>query len=159
MTKIMISMLLLLNLNLFASLLEDGVTAYHQGDVRLANNLYLQACKHGSTKGCLKSGLIYYTGTTGVKKNVVKAKKLFVKACKQSNPEACYYAGLIYKRGEGGIERNYKKARTYFAAGCKMRIPKSCKQYDLIRDKRQIVGKGNNDHNFSYTYTTDVYGG
>ena len=66
-----------------------------------------------------------------------------MKACKQSNPEACYYVGLIYKRGEGGIERNYKKARTYFAAGCKMRIPKSCKQYDLIRDKREIVGEGN----------------
>jgi TPR repeat protein len=159
MIKIIMSMLLLLNLNLFASLVEDGLTAYIQGDVKLANELYLKACKKGSTKGCLKSGLLYYTGTKGVKKNVIKAKKLFVKACKQSNPEACYYVGVIYKRGEGGIERNYKKATTYFAAGCKMRLPKSCKQYDLIRHKRQVVGAGNNDHNFSYTYTTEVYGG
>jgi len=159
MTKIMISMLFVLNLNVFASLVDDGTSAYLQGDVRLANKLYLKACQKGSTKGCLKSGLLYYAGSDGVKQNIIKAKKLFVKACKQSNPEACYYVGLIYKRGEGGIERNYKRARTYFAAGCKMRIPKSCKQYDLIRDKREIVGEGNNDHNFSYTYTTDVYGG
>ena len=38
-------MLLLLNMNLFASLLEDGVTAYNQGDVKLANKLYLKACQ------------------------------------------------------------------------------------------------------------------
>ena len=158
MTKIMISILLLLNLNLFADLVDDGSTAYNKGDITLANQLYLQACKNGSSRGCLRSGLLYFTGTD-VKQNIIKAKKLFVRACKRSNPEACYYVGLIYKRGEGGIERNYKRARTYFAAGCKMRIPKSCKQYDLIRDKREIVGEGNNDHNFSYTYTTDVYGG
>jgi len=158
MTKIIISILLLFSMNLSAGLLEDGLTAYNKGDITLANTLYLQACKHGSTKGCLESGILYYSGT-GVKKNIKKAKKLFVKACKQSNPQACYYAGSIYKRGAKGVERDFKRARTYFAAGCKMRLPKSCKEYDLIREKRQIVGSGNNDHNFSYTYTTDVYGG
>ncbi len=30
---------------------------------------------------------------------------------------------------------------------------------NLIRGKREVVGSGNNDHNFSYTYTTEVYGG
>ena len=158
MTKIIISILLLLNVNLFADLVDDGMTAYSKGDITLANKLYLQACKNGSARGCLRSGLLYYTGTE-VKQNIVKAKKLFVRACKHSNAEGCYYAGVIYKRGEGGIEKNYKKATTYFAAGCKRRLPKSCKQYDLIRHKRQIVGSGNNDHNFSYTYTTEVYGG
>ncbi len=158
MTKIMISMLLLLNLNLFADLIDDGSAAYNKGDIILANKLYLKACKNGSSRGCLKSGLLYFTGTD-VKKNIIKAKKLFVRACKRSNPESCYYVGLIYKRGEGGIERNYKKARTYFSAACKRGLPKSCKEYNLIRGKREIVGSGNNDHNFSYTYTTEVYGG
>ena len=158
MTKIMISILLLCSVKLSAGLLEDAITAHNKGNITSANKFYLQACKHGSTKGCLKSGIFYYTGE-GVKKNVKKAKKLFVKACKQSNPQACYYAGSIYKRGAKGVERDFKRARIYFAAGCKMRLPKSCKEYNLIREKRQIVGKGNNDHNFSYTYTTDVYGG
>ena len=158
MTKKIISIVLLVNMHLFAGMVEDGVTAYNKGDIHNANRLYLQACKKGSPRGCLKSGLLYYIGTD-VKQNIVKAKKLFVRACKHSNAEGCYYAGLIYKRGEGSIEKNYKKATTYFAAGCKRRLPKSCKQYDLIRHKRQVVGSDNNDHNFSYTYTTDVYGG
>ena len=158
MTRMIISILLLLSVHLFADLADDGLTAYNKGDITLANKLYLQACQNGSARGCLRSGLLYYTGTE-VKQNIVKAKKLFVRACKHSNAEGCYYAGVIYKRGEGGIEKNYKKATTYFAAGCKRRLPKSCKQYDLIRHKRQVVGSGNNDHNFSYTYTTEVYGG
>ena len=159
MTKIVIAILLLFNVILFADLVDDGMAAYSKGEITSANQLYLNACKNGSSKGCLKSGLLYYIGTD-VKKNIVKAKKLFVRACKRSNPEACYYVGLIYKRGEGGIERNFKKARTYFAAACKRRLPKSCKQYNLIRGKREIVGSGgSSDHNFSYTYTTEVYGG
>jgi len=158
MVKIVIGMLLLIHLNLFAGLVDEGVTAYNKGDVVSANKLYLQACKDGSSRGCLKSGLLYYIGTD-VKQDIVKAKKLFVRACKRSNPEACYYVGLIYKRGEGGIERDYKKARTYFAAACKRNLTKSCKQYNLIREKREVVGSGARDHNFSYTYTTEVYGG
>jgi TPR repeat protein len=158
MIKIMISVFLLFNAILFAGLVDDGVAAHNKGNVTLANKLYLQACKEGSPRGCLKSGLLYYVGKD-IKQNIVKAKKLFVRACKHNNAEGCYYAGVIYKRGEGGIEKNYKRATNYFAAGCKRRLPKSCKQYDLIRHKRQIVGAGNNDHNFSYTYTTEVYGG
>ncbi len=74
MTKIMISMLLLLNLNLFADLIDDGSAAYNKGDIILANKLYLQACKNGSSRGCLKSGLLYFTGTD-VKKNIIKTIK------------------------------------------------------------------------------------
>ena len=80
MTKIIISMLLLLNLNLFASIVDDGVAAYLQGDVKLANKLYLKACQKGSTKGCLKSGLLYYAGSNMVKQNIVKAKKTICKS-------------------------------------------------------------------------------
>ena len=59
-----------------------------------------------------------------------------------------------------GIERNFKKSRFYYAHGCRLRYEKSCVQYNLIREKREIVGKGSsNDNNFSYTYTTEIYGG
>jgi len=160
MTKIIKSILLvlLLSLNLYASLLNDGQKAYNKGNKALAIELYTKACKNGSKKGCVKLGLLYYAGD-GVKVDIIKAKKLFVKACKQSHPDACYYLGTIYKRGEGGTEKDYKRARTYYGVGCKLGLPKSCQQYNLIREKRQVVGGGNNDHNFSYTYTTEIYGG
>ena len=37
----------------------------------------------------------------------------------------------------------------------------SCNQYNLIGEKREEVGeKGtNNNNNFSYTYSTEIYGG
>ena len=158
MIKIVIATLLLLSTNLSANLFNDGVEAYNSGDKIGASRYYLRACKEGSTRGCLKLGILYYTGD-GVKEDIIKAKKLFAKACKERNPDACYYLATIYKRGVGGIKRDYKKARTYYRVGCKQRLIKSCREYNLIRNKREIVGDANGDHNFSYTYTTEVYGG
>ena len=58
------------------AIVDDGKTAYLQGDVKLANKLYLKACQKGSTKGCLKSGLLYYAGTDGGKTEYYKSKKI-----------------------------------------------------------------------------------
>ncbi len=158
MIKIVIGILLLLSINLSADLYSDGVEAYNNGDKISASRYYLRACKGGSTRGCLKLGILYYAGD-GIKVDIIKAKKLFAKACKELSPDACYYLANIYKRGLGGVKRDFKKARTYYRVGCKQRLIKSCKEYNLIRNKREIVGTGNGDHNFSYTYTTEVYGG
>jgi len=158
MTKIMISVLLLLSLNLSANLVDDGLIAYKKGDLTGASELYAKACKKQNMEGCVKLGILYFTGD-GVEENPKKAKKLFIKACKAGYPEGCYQLGTLYKRGAKDIERNFKKSRFYYAHGCRLRLAKSCAQYNLIRGKREIIGSGNNDHNFSYTYTTEIYGG
>ena len=140
-------MLLLLSLNLFAS----------QANPKLIE--YKEACKKGSVSGCTSLGVMYFTGD-GVKENHKKAKKSFLKACKKRHPQACYYLGTIYKRGGLGVERNIKKAKFFYAQGCRMRHQGSCNQYNLIREKREVVGsKSNNNNNFSYTYSTEIYGG
>jgi len=161
MIKIVSSILLLLFFlvsGLSADLVKDGQKAYNSGDKIGASKLYAKACQKGSKRGCVKLGVQYFAGD-GVKQDIIKAKKLFAKACKQSHPEACFYLGTIYKRGEGGVEKNYKRARIYYGVGCRLGLPKSCQQYNLIREKRQIVGNPGRDHNFSYTYTTEIYGG
>ena len=83
----------------------------------------------------------------------------YEKACKKRHPRACYYIGTIYKRGGFGVERNIKKAKFFYAQACKMRHQGACDQYNLIREKREVIGPNKNNNNFSYTYTTEIYGG
>lgn len=158
MTKIIISILLLLSLDLSADLVDDGLAEYKKGNATLASEHYAKACENGNTTGCVRLGVLYFTGD-GVEENPKKAKKLFAKACKKSNALGCYHVGTLYKRGADGIERNFRKARMFYARGCKIGLSKSCDQYNLIREKREVVGSGSNDNNFSYTYTTEIYGG
>ena len=141
------STLLLLSLNLSAEQTQSKLEKYKQ------------ACKKGSINGCTSLGILYYTGD-GVQENHKKAKKAFFKACKKQYPRACYYIGTIYKRGGFKVERNIKKAKFFYAQGCRMRHQGSCDQYNLIREKREEVGpKGKKNENFSYTYSTEIYGG
>ena len=158
MRKITIQILILLSLNLSANSVDDGMKAYRDGNATKASHYFKEACKKKNMQGCVKLGILYFTGD-GVTKNPKKSKKLFIKACKAMYPHGCYHLGVLYMRGADGIERNFKKARFYYAHGCRLRYEKSCVQYNRIREKREIVGNGNNDHNFSYTYTTEIYGG
>ena len=158
MTKIILSILILLNLNLSANFLEDGIEEYKKGNASKASELYKKACENKNIQGCTKLAVLYFTGD-GVEENHKKAKKLLVKGCKKRHALACYHLGTIYKRGGNGIERNYRKSRMFYAFGCQVGLAKSCEQYNLIRGKREIVGKGSRDHNFSYTYTPEIYGG
>ena len=146
MTKIIISILLLLSFNLIANSVDDGLIEYEK------------ACKNGDTRKCVQLGVLYFTGE-GVEENHKKAKKLFKKACKKNNSLACYHLGTMYKRGGNGIKRNFRKSRMFYARGRQIGLAKSCEQYNLIREKREIVGSDTNDNNFSYTYTTEIYGG
>jgi len=158
MDKKVISILLLLTLNLSADLIDDGLRAYNKGDINLAIKLYKKACKNKDMKGCTKLGVLYFTAN-GVKEDHKKAKKLFVKACKKRYSIACYHLGTIYKRGANGIERNIRRARMFYAFACKIGNAKSCAQYNLIREKPEVVGTGKNVINSGYTYTTEIYGG
>ena len=148
MIKIIISAFLLLSLNLSASQAESKFSEHKK------------ACKAGVANECISLGILYFTGD-GVEENHKKAKKAFLKPCKKRRAQACYYIGTIYKRGGFGVQRNIKKAKFYYAQACKMSHQASCNQYNLIREKREEVGeKGkNNNNNFDYTYSTEIYGG
>jgi len=160
MTKIIISMFLLLSLNLSADFVDEGSIEYEKGNIIGASELYTKACKNENMKGCTKLGVLYFTGN-GVKENHKKAKKLFRKACKKRYPEGCFHLGTIYKRGATDIPRNFEKSKMYYALGCKMRLNKSCIQYDLVKEKHENTGSDtiHKNSNFSYTYSTQVYGG
>ncbi len=159
MIKIIINILLLLSINVSADLVDDGLAEYQKGNLMQASKLYKEACDSGIIHGCVKLGILYFTGD-GVKQNYKKAKKLFVKACKKRNAVACYHLGTIYKRGVDGIERNTKKARMFYAFSCSLGNMQSCEQHELIREKPEIIGTGKNAINSGYTFTRpEIYGG
>jgi len=146
MTKIIISVILLLNINLLANSVDDKLVKYNE------------ACKNGKMQGCINLGVLYFSGD-GVKQNHKKAKKLFVKACKKRYLKACHYLGIIYMRGADGIEKNIKRAKSFYTYACQRGYAPSCKQYNLIREKPEVTGSGKNVINSGYTYSPQIYGG
>ncbi len=158
MKKIIIILLCIWSLNLSADLVDEGLMEHQKGHATKASELYTKACDNGDMKGCVKLGVLYFTGD-GVKENHKKAKKLFVKGCKERYSLACYHLGTLYKRGGTGIKRNFRKSRMFYALGCKIGLEKSCEQYNLIREKREVIGSGANAKDLGYTYTTEIYGG
>jgi len=146
MTKIIISVILLLNINLLANSVDDKLIKYDE------------ACKNGKMQGCINLGVLYFSGD-GVKQNHKKAKKLFVKACKKRYLKACHYLGIIYMRGADGVEKNTKRAKSFYTYACQRGYAPSCKQYNLIREKPEVTGSGKNVINSGYTYSPQIYGG
>lgn len=151
-------MLLLLNINLSANLVDDGLIEYKKGNKKQAKKLFRKACKNENMIGCIKLGALYLTGD-GVKENHKKAKKLFRKACRKRHITACYQLGTIYKYGANGIKRNIKKAKNFYVYGCRRGHEPSCNQYNSIRDKPDVIGTGKNVINSGYTYSPQIYGG
>jgi len=151
-------MLLLLSINLSADSFDEGLKEYNKGNLLQASKLYEKACRNDKLKGCTNLGVMYFVGE-GIPKNHKKAKRLFATACKKKFGKACYYLGTMYKRGADDIDRNIRRARMFYAYACKLGNTKGCEQYELIREKPEVVGSGKNVVNSGYTYTPEIYGG
>lgn len=141
-------------------MLITSLTFSAQSESKTTFELYTKACDKGSINGCVNLAKIYYNGD-GVKQDFNMAKKLFIRACNRRQPKACFYAANIYKRGAKGVQRNIRKSKLLFARGCRLGYAQSCDQYNLIREKREVIGAETdaNAKAFNYTYSTEIYGG
>ncbi len=131
MIKIIIGIGLLLSVNLFAGLLEDGLAQYNSGNKKEAMVLYTKACDGGDMHACISLGLLYGSGD-GVKQDTRKAKELFVEACKVRYSEGCFYLGVLYKQGSDGVKQNKKRALMAFNRACTIGNQRGCEQFDLL---------------------------
>jgi TPR repeat protein len=135
MTKIIISMLLLLSLNLSAGfVVNNGILEYQKDDLISKSEFYTKACENGNMNRCVDLGVLYFAGT-GVQENHKKAEELFTIACNNKHSKACCHLGTIYKRGSKGITKNLKKSKMFYAKGCMHGYAQSCDQFDLIKEK------------------------
>ncbi len=174
MTKIIISVLLLLGLNLSADfIVVDGEKESYLS----TSEYYAKACENGNMNRCVDLGILYITGN-GVQESHKKAEELFIIACKKKNSKACYHLGSIYKRGSSGIKKkdsssqfhlgstethdsnnikmDLKKAKMFYALGCMYGHVQSCDQYNLIKDKDGAKNPDIDPNRYRY-YTDEIY--
>ena len=174
MTKIIISMLLLLSLNLSAEfIVNDGEREHYQS----ASEYYTNACENGDRNRCVDLGLLYFTGN-GVQENHKKAEELFIIACEKKHSKACYHLGSLYKRGSSGIKKrdskewyhlkskdvhsandikkDLTKSKIFYALGCMYGYAQSCDQYNLIKEKDGTKSPDIDPNRYRY-YTDEIY--
>ncbi len=174
MTKIIISMLLLLSVNLSADfIVQNGEVEYYNS----TSEYYTNACENRDMNRCVDLGMLYITGN-GVEKNHEKAEELFTIACKKKHSKACYHLGSIYKRGSNGIKKkdskewyhleskhkrgsngikkDLKKSKIFYALGCMYGYAQSCDQYNLIKDKAEAKSSNIDPNRYRY-YTDEIY--
>ncbi|MFA6137697.1 MAG: tetratricopeptide repeat protein [Sulfurimonas sp.] len=137
MIKIIISIVLLLSVNLFAGLVEEGLAQYSSGNKKEAIVLYTKACDGGNMHACINLGLLYGSGD-GVKQDTKKAKELFVEACKVRYSEGCFYLGILYKQGSDGVKQNKRRAQMAFDRACKIGYQRGCEQFDLLNSDMSL---------------------
>jgi len=174
MTKIIISILLLLSLNLSADFVVIN------GKIKSSKSTseyYAKACEKGDRNRCVDLGLLYITGN-GVQEDHKKAEELFTIACKKKHSKACYHLGSMYKRGSNGIKKrdskewyhlgsadesssngikkNLKKSKMFYALGCMYGHTQSCDQYNLIKDKAEATNSDIDPNMYRY-YGDSIY--
>jgi len=134
MIKIIIIIGLLLSINLSANLFDDGLAEYEKGNVKLASELYTEACDTGDKEACLNLGILYFIGE-GVEQDKIKAKDLFTKTCKNRFAKGCFRLAVLYNRGSDGVKQDKHKAKLLFGKSCNIGYQRACGQFHILDDK------------------------
>lgn len=115
MRRAVLSLILLLGLAepSWAIGFEDGLLAYHRGDLAEALKIWEPLAKQGDPSAQYSLGLMYYRGE-GVNLDPHEAAHWYHKAADQGDPDAQLNLGLLYAMGEG-VKRNYVQAFKWFS--------------------------------------------
>ena len=86
---------LLFSVNLYASLVSDGLKQERAGNYEEAVELYKKACDSKIAIGCHRLANLYFNGIS-LKQNNKKAKELYAKSCKGGVAEGCHNLAVFY---------------------------------------------------------------
>lgn len=89
MKKIILFIFLILNINLVADLIDDGLAEFTKGNYEKSRQLFQESCNSGNTKGCLHLGAVYLMTTENIVPNYKLAAQAFKKACDNGERIAC----------------------------------------------------------------------
>ena len=98
MKKIILLICLLIGVNLFAGLVDDGFRAEQSCNYKKAIKIYTKACENGVASGCNYLGGFYARGE-GLKQDYKKANELYTKACDSGNAAGCYQQNMCGRAG------------------------------------------------------------
>ena len=138
MIKIILAASLLLGANLWAGLIEDGVSKARKGENVEALKLFERACLRESTaQGCFFSGQAYAKGSI-VEKDLKKAFDFFSKSCDLGYTDGCMVVGSDYYYGRE-VKKDYVKAREIFSKACEQGDANGCFLLGSVYDLGQGV--------------------
>lgn len=124
--KKIILCILISSICVYAGFLEDGISAYSQGEYKEATLNYEKSCNEDNAEGCFKLGYMY-ENKQKVKQDFQKAFELYDKACSLGNARGCYKMGLCFdKGGIIKVEQDYLKAESYYKKSCEYGFPLAC---------------------------------
>lgn len=134
--QIKILLALVLNMNLMADNVDDGLKEYNNKNYIKAEKLWEKACDDGNTKGCFHLGNlgVLYKNGKDVEQDYDKAKRLWEKACNNNEyggSGGCYNLGYMYDIGEGA-EPDFKKAVQYYKKACEKGNSTGCLKYEAM---------------------------
>ena len=119
-------------------LFEQGRTAYQQGDIASAIELWHPLATEGDADAQFALGTLYYSGV-GVPKNHTESSYWFHLAAEQDHAAAQYNLGNAYKRGEG-VRRNDKMAVRWWQKAAQLGF--AAAQFNLASAYRDGAGIG-----------------
>lgn len=143
MIKKIIVVMLLLGVNIYAGLIEEGIAEARKGKNVEALKLFEQACIVDKTaQGCFYSGQAYSKGTV-VTKDMGKALDFFNKSCDLGYTSGCMIVGSSYYYGRN-VKKDYDKAQVIFKIACNQGDANGCfllgSMYDLGQGiKRDVI--------------------
>ena len=74
-------MSLVLNITLFADLIDDGLAEFTKRNHDKSRQLFQESCDSGNTDGCLHLGAVYLMTTEDISPNYKLAAQAFKSAC------------------------------------------------------------------------------
>ena len=123
----LLTFLLLFPLLALAGPLEDGFTAFREGNYAKAFNIWKPLAEEGNADAQYNVGLLYMNGL-GVEKNSRTARQLFMAAAKQGQADAQYNLGLMYYQGTTVFRSNKDAFQWWEKAAAQNHAPS---QYNL----------------------------
>lgn len=99
-TVVFLFLSLLFPASLIHAGIEEGVSAYNQGDHATAYKEFLPIAESGNKKAQLLLGLMYDNGL-GIGRDYKQAAQWYSRAAEQGQPRAQFNLGLMYESGEG----------------------------------------------------------
>jgi len=118
--------LLLIGVNLYANLHDDGVLEFKKGNYQEGSRLLKESCDRGFMRDCVGLGILYSNGI-GVTKNYQKAKQLLTQGCNGGLMQGCVSLGILYVQIQ-----NYQEAKQLFKKTCNMGLMQGCFSLGLL---------------------------
>lgn len=115
---------------------QDGLLAYHRGDLAVAMEIWRPLAERGDSSAQYMVGYLYARGE-GVISNSGKAASWYRKAADQGDPDAQLNLGLLYVNGQG-VKKSYVSAYKWFALAYLI-YPEGEYQDDAFRNRENVA--------------------